>query len=56
MIVLLPILVIIAIIVVIDQIYYPDTKPTMTPPKEVEKTIKNDENATKNYLDKYLKK
>ena len=56
MMILLPIFVIILIIVIIDQIYYPKKEPVIPPQKEVQKTIKTDENATKNYLEKYIKK
>ncbi|MDD3325341.1 MAG: hypothetical protein PHN38_09515 [Sulfurospirillaceae bacterium] len=55
MLILIPIIVIILIIVVIDRVYFSDVKPNDTRQKEIQKQYEED-NKTKNYLDKYIKK
>ncbi len=55
MIFLLPILVIVGIIVAIDYLYFPDVKQHDTSSKEVHRSF-HDTNATKEYLDRYIKK
>ena len=56
MIILLPLVIIILVIVLIDQLYYPPKEPTQPPIQGQQHTIKQDINATQNYLDKYIKK
>lgn len=53
---LLPILIIIAIIVAIDQLYFNDPVPKdTTPKKELHQNV-GDRNSTQKYLDRYIKK
>ena len=55
MLILLPFVIIIAIIVAIDYMYYSDVKHDVVPPKEVQQSTK-EANTTSQYLDKYIKK
>lgn len=56
MIFLLPIVMIIALIVTVDYLYFSDVKPHDVPPsKEVRQTL-HDSNVSKNYLDRYIQK
>ena len=56
MLILVPILLIVAIILAIDFLYFSDPKPKDVPPSQEvhQKTLES--NATKNYLDRYIKK
>ena len=56
MLILVPILILVAIIVAIDQLYFNDPTPknTTSPTEKHQKT--NDTNATQKYLDRYIKK
>ena len=56
MLILLPILIFIAIIVAIDQIYFSDVTPKDAPPKIEVHQKGSDNNATQKYLDRYIKK
>jgi hypothetical protein len=53
---LLPILIFVAIIVAIDQIYFNDPTPKDTAPKKELHQKASDSNATQKYLDRYIKK
>ncbi|MBV5278133.1 MAG: hypothetical protein J0647_03690 [Campylobacteraceae bacterium] len=55
MLILLPFIIIILIVVAIDYIYYSDVKPSNNPTKEISKKV-DDQNTSKQYLDKYIKK
>ena len=56
MLILIPFIIIIAIIVAVDQIYYSDTKPKVL--KEEKVIVKELDKAKKqkSYVDKYIKK
>lgn len=56
MLILVPILILVAIIVAIDQLYFndPTSKNTTSPTEKYQKA--NDTNATQKYLDRYIKK
>ena len=56
MILLLPLLVLIAIIVAVDQIYFSDVTPNDTASKKELQQKAQDTNATQKYLDRYIKK
>lgn len=53
---LLPILIIIAIIVAIDQLYFNDPTPKDTTSKKELHQKASDSNSTQKYLDRYIKK
>jgi len=56
MFILIPILMIVALIFAIDHIYFSNVVPTDTPSnKEMHRSF-NDANASKAYLDRYIKK
>lgn len=56
MIFLIPIFVVVAIILAIDFFYFPDTKPDERAPKKELSQKKEEQNATQNYLNRYIKK
>jgi len=56
MLILVPILILIAIIVAIDQLYFNDTTPKDTSSQKEIHQKQNDANATQKYLDRYIKK
>jgi len=56
MILVLPLLLLIAIIVAVDQIYFSDVTPKDTASKKEVHQKLSDSNATQNYLDRYIKK
>ncbi len=55
MLILVPILIIIAIVVAIDQIYFKDAVVSNPPKIEHSRKIQEN-NATKEYLERYIKK
>ena len=56
MIFVLPILVVIAIILAIDHIYFSDTQPKDNSAQKEMRQKQNDNDATQKYLDRYIKK
>jgi len=53
---LLPILILVAIVIAIDQFYFNDPTPFDTDPKKELHQKGSDSNATQKYLDRYIKK
>lgn len=56
MLLLIPILIVIAIIVAIDQLYFNDPTPKDTTPKKELHQKVGESNSTQKYLDRYIKK
>ena len=56
MIFVLPILVVIAIILAIDHIYFSDVPSKENPSQKEMRQKQNDNDATQKYLDRYIKK
>lgn len=56
MLILVPILIVVAIIIAIDQLYFSETTPKDTASKKELHQKANDSNATQKYLDRYIKK
>jgi uncharacterized protein YpmS len=56
MLILVPILILVAIIVAIDQLYFNDQTPKNTSSSSEKHQKANDTNATQKYLDRYIKK
>lgn len=56
MLILVPLLILIAIIVAIDQLYFSDITPKDTSSKKEIHQKSSDTNATQKYLDRYIKK
>jgi len=56
MLIFIPFLIVIALIVAIDQIYFSDVTPKETASKKELHPKSSDANATQKYLDRYIKK
>jgi len=56
MIILIPILIVIAFIVAIDQLYFSDLPPKESASQKEVQQKSSDANATQKYLDRYIKK
>jgi len=56
MLILVPLLILVAIIVAIDQFYFSNTPPQDTTTKKELHQPRSDANATQKYLDRYIKK
>lgn len=56
MLILVPLLILVAIIVAIDQLYFSDITPKDTSSKKELQQKASDTNATQKYLDRYIKK
>lgn len=56
MLIFIPFLILIAIIVAIDQLYFNDPTPKDTSSKQAIHQKSSDANATQKYLDRYIKK
>lgn len=56
MLIFIPFLIVIALIVAIDQIYFSDATPKEAASKKELQQKSSDANATQKYLDRYIKK
>jgi len=56
MLIFIPFLIVIALIVAIDQLYFSDVTPKETASKKELQQKSSDANATQKYLDRYIKK